>query len=532
MAGRQKTVRHTTTGGFATPHGFRRAVRRRNPDGTTPSVPSSPPSSIERGSPTDTDARADTAASIPRPSTSAARRYRTRLFVADAATVLLGCGVAMVIWMAMRPVPAAAIGAHLMLFAASFPVWLAMLVANKLYMARVIELAGDELKRIWAACAISTTSIVGLAFAFQYRSLSRSWIAVLLVTIGVALTLERYATRVLFRRMRRAGRMTRRVVMIGTDTNAIHMVHTLQSNPGLGYTVVGFIGDQSVGTRGGVSWLGGIDATERLLAEHQCIGAIMSLSSVPADDVNRLTRRLTDSGFHVALASNLRDIMVTRIRPQSIDGRTVLYIEPTIRDGWRAAAKRVFDITVSLCAVVATAPIMAVAAIAVKFTSPGPVFFRQVRVGVDGREFEICKFRTMVADAEHRRDELLHRNESDGPLFKIADDPRVTRVGRHLRSWSIDELPQFFNVLRGDMSVVGPRPALPNEVAEWDDEVHERLRVLPGITGTWQVSGRSDASFDVYKRLDLFYVDNWSLLHDLKIVAMTFAAVAARRGAR
>ena len=144
----------------------------------------------------------------------------------------------------------------------------------------------------------------------------------------------------------------------------------------------------------------------------------------------------------------------------------------------------------------------------------------------------MLKFRTMVVDAEERKAELAEHNEADGPLFKIADDPRITRVGRILRKLSIDEIPQFVNVIRGEMSVVGPRPALPAEVDQWTEDVHDRLRVLPGITGMWQVSGRSDTTFDEYKRLDLYYVDNWSLAHDLRIVARTFRVVVASRGAR
>jgi lipopolysaccharide/colanic/teichoic acid biosynthesis glycosyltransferase len=159
------------------------------------------------------------------------------------------------------------------------------------------------------------------------------------------------------------------------------------------------------------------------------------------------------------------------------------------------------------------------------------VFFRQERVGRDGKPFEMIKLRTMYADAEQRKAELVDQNEADGPLFKMERDPRITRVGRYLRKLSIDELPQFWNVLRGQMSVVGPRPALASEVEAWDEELHDRLRVLPGITGLWQVSGRSDSSFEVYKRLDLYYVDNWSLLHDIRIVLKTFGAVVFQRGA-
>ena len=175
---------------------------------------------------------------------------------------------------------------------------------------------------------------------------------------------------------------------------------------------------------------------------------------------------------------------------------------------------------------------MLVAAIAIKRSSPGPVIFAQERVGRDGRPFQVLKFRTMVVDADARKAELADRNEADGPMFKIADDPRVTRVGAMLRKFSIDEIPQFVNVLRGEMSVVGPRPALASEVEQWTDDVHDRLRVLPGITGMWQVSGRSDTTFEEYKRLDLYYVDNWSLAHDLRIVFKTFSAVIASRGAR
>ena len=160
------------------------------------------------------------------------------------------------------------------------------------------------------------------------------------------------------------------------------------------------------------------------------------------------------------------------------------------------------------------------------------MIFAQERIGRDGAPFRVLKLRTMVADAEARKAELEQHNEADGPMFKMANDPRVTKVGGFLRKLSIDEIPQFVNVLRGEMSVVGPRPALASEVEQWTDDVHDRLRVLPGITGMWQVSGRSDTTFDEYKRLDLYYVDNWSLAHDLRIVLRTFSAVVAQRGAR
>ena len=209
----------------------------------------------------------------------------------------------------------------------------------------------------------------------------------------------------------------------------------------------------------------------------------------------------------------------------------MLYVEAVARSGAPVIAKRIFDVTASTCILILSAPVMIAAAVAIKFTSRGPVFFRQTRVGRDGQPFTMLKLRTMVADAEQQLADLADLNEADGPLFKIADDPRITRVGRVLRKLSIDELPQLTSVISGQMSLVGPRPALPNEVALWDEATKERLRVLPGLTGLWQVSGRSDASFESYKRLDLYYVDNWSLRHDMMICLRTIPVVIGGRGA-
>ena len=209
----------------------------------------------------------------------------------------------------------------------------------------------------------------------------------------------------------------------------------------------------------------------------------------------------------------------------------MIYVERIVRGGWRGAAKRLFDVVLALSIMIVTLPIQVLAAIAIACTSRGPVFFRQIRVGKDGELFELFKFRTMYADAEQRKASLLQHNEADGPLFKMKDDPRITPVGRLLRKLSIDELPQLLCVLLGSMSMVGPRPALPAEFDQWDEDVCDRLRVLPGLTGMWQVSGRSDSSFETYKRLDLYYVDNWSLLHDLKICLRTIPVVLRGSGA-
>ena len=302
--------------------------------------------------------------------------------------------------------------------------------------------------------------------------------------------------------------------------------------PQLGYRAVGFVGDDIAGDElEGLPVLGGFADAERVAAESGASGVMISLSSVDGPTVNTLSRRLTEAGLHVSLTSSLSDIDLRRLRFQEVDRQTLIYIEPVIRTGWRMAAKRAFDVGGALLGLALSSPILLAAAIAIKIDSPGPVFYRQRRTGQHGQPFEILKLRTMVVDAHERRAELDELNESDGPLFKIRADPRITRVGRFLRATSIDEIPQFWNVVRGEMSIVGPRPALPSEVEQWDADVHERLRVLPGITGLWQVSGRADTDFEQYKRLDLYYVDNWSLFHDIEVVLRTVGVIATRRGA-
>jgi exopolysaccharide biosynthesis polyprenyl glycosylphosphotransferase len=209
----------------------------------------------------------------------------------------------------------------------------------------------------------------------------------------------------------------------------------------------------------------------------------------------------------------------------------VVCLEPARRTGWRGVAKRAWDVVIATIGLVVLSPVMAVVAVLIKLDSPGPVFFRQRRIGKDGELFTIFKFRTMSVDAELRLSELENENEADGPLFKIRNDPRITRVGRVLRRFSIDEVPQLWNVLRDEMSMVGPRPALPSEAAKWGPRLRQRLRVKPGLTGMWQVNGRSNTSFEQYERLDLYYVDNWSLITDLMIIVRTIPKLLRGKGA-
>ncbi|MBV8690059.1 MAG: sugar transferase, partial [Actinobacteria bacterium] len=219
-----------------------------------------------------------------------------------------------------------------------------------------------------------------------------------------------------------------------------------------------------------------------------------------------------------------------RITVRPLDGIALLSLDRRELRRWDATVKRASDLIGAGALMVFAAPVMGVLALAVRLTSPGPAFFRQDRVGKDGKHFRMYKIRSMVADAEDQLEELEKSHGADGVLFKMRQDPRVTRVGSVIRRWGLDELPQLINVLRGDMSLVGPRPALPRETAKYTDRVRARLRVKPGLTGLWQVNGRHELSFDDYIRYDLFYVENWSIGLDLYVIGKTLPALLTRRG--
>lgn len=416
---------------------------------------------------------------------------------------------------------------------ATLPVWLAIFANQRLYNTRFIGRRIDEFRRIVNASILGTLA-VSVAGSATNVLLRRSGLVILALTACVCITIEREVARRLFLRLRRDGRMARRVVIAGANPEGRDIAAMLQTEPWLGYEVIGFVDDHAPRQEPvpGVPLLGGLAELPHILREFPSSSVIVASSAVESAVTNRLARDLLDQGIHVELSSTLRDISAQRLTVRPLGRFPVVYVEPVTRGGWRAAAKRGFDLLTAGIALVIASPILLVAAIAVKLDSKGPVLFKQVRVGQDSEPFRVLKLRTMVVDAEAQLADLQEQNEADGPLFKMENDPRVTRVGRFLRASSIDELPQLWNVIRGDMSLVGPRPALPHETEQWDALLVQRLRVKPGITGMWQVSGRSDASFEDYTRLDLYYVDNWSLTTDLAIVLRTVPAVLFGRGAR
>jgi len=422
---------------------------------------------------------------------------------------------------------------YLVLGLATLPAWLAIMSGQRLYNVRFIGRRIDEVRRIVNATFLGTMG-VALAGYFAGIDVPRTRIVVLFLIVTALVSIEREVARRIFGAMRERGKLVRNVVIAGANPEGRELAAMLRTDTWLGYRVLGFVDDDPSTDPEpvpGVPLLGTVADAGEILRSRPGASVIVAASAIESSTTNRLARDLLDRGVHVELSSTLRDIASQRLVVRPLGRFPVVYVEPVQRDGWRRTAKRVFDLVLALAAIVATSPIILAAMIAIRIDSPGPVLFRQVRVGRNGRPFQVLKLRTMVVDAEARRDELLAANEADGPLFKMRDDPRVTRVGRFLRRTSIDELPQLWNVVRGEMSLVGPRPALPHETEAWDPLLTQRLRVTPGITGMWQVNGRSESSFEDYTRLDLYYVDNWSLLIDLAILAKTVPVVLLRQGA-
>jgi exopolysaccharide biosynthesis polyprenyl glycosylphosphotransferase len=332
-------------------------------------------------------------------------------------------------------------------------------------------------------------------------------------------------------RMRRAsGAFCQRVCILGANDEAEMLVDLLQSQPELGYRIVAVLGDAE-DWAGRNSDIPAIDLGSDPAVAAREAGAstvLVTASGINPRDLDQVVRRLVRSGLHVQISTGLTRVGHQRIRAYPLSHQPLFYVEPPRLSPWQLVLKRAIDVVVASFALLVSAPVLLAAAVAIKLDDGGPIFYRQERVGRLGNLFRVNKLRTMVPDASARLAEFMEHNERSGPLFKLSYDPRVTRVGRFLRASSIDELPQLINVLRGEMSLVGPRPALPTEVAQFDAELLERASVTPGITGLWQVEARDNPSFHAYRRLDLFYVENWSLMLDMTILMATLGVVLGR----
>ena len=422
---------------------------------------------------------------------------------------------------------------YLGLFLVSLPVWPVIFTQQLLYRARFLGRRVDETTRMIRAIVIGVLSTAAVSTLVKVP-IGRTWLILVTSILVVGLVGERLFARRMFDRARRNGTLLRPVLIAGRNAEGRLVREMLEADPSLGYRFDGFVEDL-LQAEPGQSPLALLGDPARVIGLADSMGVnsvIVAATAIDVGSSNRLIRALTEHGIHVEISSTLCDIASTRITVRPVGRVPMMYIEPVQRAGWRARAKRAFDLSIAvpafLVSLLAVLPAMAI----IKLTSPGPALFRQARVGRDGELFEMIKLRTMVVDAEARLEEVSHLNETTGVLFKVKDDPRVTSIGRWLRKLSIDELPQLINVIKGEMSLVGPRPALASEAEQWEDSLHNRLRVQPGITGMWQVAGRNDDDDHdaTYAQLDLYYVDNWSLVTDMVILARTVPVVLTSRG--
>jgi exopolysaccharide biosynthesis polyprenyl glycosylphosphotransferase len=320
-----------------------------------------------------------------------------------------------------------------------------------------------------------------------------------------------------------SGPTVERIAVVGTGEEARELVQLIAEHPESHFQVVGVIGDHAVAERHGLSrwWMGSTSSVLDLLGKHQIDSVVVTSTGFRGRQFREITRALLTHGFRVRVTTGITRLHQGRFEMESLVHEPLVCITPQRVSRVQLALKRVGDLVAAGVLLVLAAPVMLITGLLIKLEDRGPVLFRQKRVGAGGELFTITKFRSMVEDADSRKATLATQNERQGPLFKMSGDPRITRVGRFIRETSIDELPQLFDVLRGDMSLVGPRPALPDEIEAFDAELHGRFTVRPGITGLWQIEARSNASFDAYRRLDLHYIENWSLMLDLKILLAT-----------
>ncbi len=333
-------------------------------------------------------------------------------------------------------------------------------------------------------------------------------------------------------RARRAeGRFLRGVVLVGANEDAASLRTMLRSEPELGYVVTGVVGEG----RHAPGWddlPSGASVADipRLAAATGASGILLVPYALSSATTQRAIGVAAGAGLHIQVWPGFRGVGSRRLRTVPLSGEAFFYVEPRRTSRWQLALKRAIDVVGAGTVLLVASPLLAVAALLVTLEDGGPVLYRDERVGTHGQPFEICKLRTMATGASPPADLSALNERTDGPLFKASVDPRVTRVGRYLRALSIDELPQLWNVLKGTMSLVGPRPALPSEVSQFDEELQRRHSVRPGMTGLWQVEARHNPSFNAYRRLDLYYVDNWSLGLDLSILCTTVPAVCSQAG--
>jgi exopolysaccharide biosynthesis polyprenyl glycosylphosphotransferase len=401
---------------------------------------------------------------------------------------------------------------------------------------RILGQGSQEFGRLLRAVVTSAVVLGLLGLALQALA-ARPWVFGLMPMAGLLVVAGRLALRLNLNRMRARGRCVLPVLVVGTPEAIINLIDRTRRDGSRGWVISGACTPTGRADHGaadilGVPVLGDLDAVAEVAnAGRHRIVAVCPTPGWSPKRLHHLAWRLEDGEAELVVDAGLMEVAGPRLHVEPVDGLPLLRLTKPTFSGVAWLAKLVVDRLGTLLLLLVLAPLFVAVAISIKLDGPGPVFFRQIRVGRHGREFTMLKFRSMVVDAEMRLSELVLANDGAGPLFKMRADPRVTRVGAVLRRYSIDEIPQLINVLTGRMSLVGPRPPLPDEVVTYGSDARRKLLVRPGLTGLWQISGRSDLSWDESVRLDLRYVENWNLALDAHILWKTLGAVLTSRGA-
>jgi exopolysaccharide biosynthesis polyprenyl glycosylphosphotransferase len=468
------------------------------------------------------------------------RRYRLALILTDVVVVCLAVVGAQTVRL-QRPVTDLDIVSVYYSVASVLvaAIWLALLATHRTRSPRIVGAGVEEYRRVFSA-TLSTVGVLAIALMILRPDIARGYLAIALPMGLFGLLLSRTLCRHVLARRRRKGRCLLTVLAVGDPLAVRGLMESLSQEWWYGYSVVGVCltgpstgGAIDVPGMGAVPVLGNEGDIESAITQTNAdMVALTTTAHLGPEGVRELSWKLDALNVDLVVSPGVVDVGGPRLTMRPIAGLPLIHVEKPQYRGTKRFQKRAFDICVSVIVLTLASPVMLASAIAIKLTSKGPVLYRSVRIGRDGTPFQMLKFRTMVDGADAQLESLATMNDSvGGVLFKIRRDPRVTSIGRDLRRYSIDELPQFINVLRRDMSVVGPRPPLQSEVDRYDEQVRRRLLILPGITGLWQVSGRSNLSWEDSVRLDLSYLENWSIANDLLIALKTARIVFTGSGA-
>ena len=465
--------------------------------------------------------------------------YALRLTLTDSCAVLVAVAVAYVVRFnlddGVPEVSGAFSPSYLVVSLVLMVAWLVALSGGRTRDRRVIGIGPEEYSRVFAVTWRLFATVAVVAFLLRME-IGRGYLAIA-APFGLGmLLLGRYVSRQWLHRQRDRGQCQMGILVIGHRGTAATLIRQLHANPRAGHVVIGVCvpsGEVDAGeTLLGVPVLGAMDHAAEVAEQIGAVAvAVTGADAITADIVRRLGWDLEGKGIDLTLTLALTDVAGPRVLMRPVNGLPLVYVDEPHFSGPKYAVKTVFDICGAVFATLILSPLLIAIAIGVKTTSRGPIFYTQERVGRAGRSFKMIKFRSMIDGSDVQTSALSGRDQGNGVLFKIRRDPRVTPIGRLLRRWSLDELPQLVNVLNGSMALVGPRPPLQQEVDRYAPPVQRRLLVKPGMTGLWQVSGRSDLSWEESVRLDLAYVENWTGFGDLIIIARTVRVVVSGRGA-